>query len=62
MNARTTGGVSAENTGASLSANYDVSADGKRIMFPKRSSDDAKLVVVSNWLSAVRKKLAESRK
>lgn len=54
--------VMAMNVGANASANYDVSADGRRILSPRRSGGDANLVVVTNWLTEVRRKLREAGK
>ena len=43
-------------------ANYDVSPDGKRVLLGKPNGAAANLVVVVNWFTEVRRKLAEAGK
>ena len=43
-------------------ANFDVSRDGSRIIIPVSQSQSYQLVVVPNWLTEFRQRLAASRK
>ncbi len=42
-------------------SNYDLSPDGRRILLSKSAGGEAKLVVVTNWFTEVRRKLAEAK-
>ncbi|MGI8498690.1 MAG: protein kinase domain-containing protein [Gemmatimonadaceae bacterium] len=52
---------SLSNLPAGGSATYDVSRDGERIVFAQPSGGDAKLVVIVNWFTEVRRKLKRAR-
>jgi hypothetical protein len=43
-------------------ANFDVSRDGSRIIIPVSQSQSYQLIVVPNWLTEFRQRLAASRK
>jgi serine/threonine protein kinase/Tol biopolymer transport system component len=41
---------------------YDVSPDGKRLLVARQAVDESKVIVVENWLTEVRRKIAEAKK
>ena len=43
-----------------FSASYDVLRDGQRIVFATAHGGDAKLVVIVNWFTEVRRKLHQT--
>lgn len=47
---------------SSRGSNYDVSPDGRRILLSKPAGNEARLVVVTNWFTEVRRKIAEAKK
>lgn len=47
---------------SSGSASYDVSPDGQRILFAQPTGSEAKLVVIQNWFTEVRRKLELARR
>jgi serine/threonine-protein kinase len=53
--------VPSQNTGFGQ-ANFDVSRDGSRIVVPVSQSQSFQLIVVPNWLTEFRERLAASRK
>jgi hypothetical protein len=48
----------ARRTGAS----YDLSPDGQRIVFAQPTGSEARLVVIVNWFTVVRKMLQEAKR
>jgi hypothetical protein len=48
----------ARRTGAS----YDLSPDGQRIVFAQPTGGEARLVVIVNWFTVVRKRLQEAKR
>ena len=46
----------------SSGSSYDVSPDGQRILFAQPTGSEAKLVVIQNWFTEVRRKLGEARR
>jgi len=42
------------------SASYDVSPDGRRIVVAEPAGSEAKLVVIINWFTEVRRKLKQA--
>ena len=42
-------------------ANFDVARDGARIILPVSQSDEYRLIIVPNWLTEYRERLAASR-
>ena len=46
---------------ATVGANYDLSPDGRRVLVPKPSGGNGKLVVVANWLTEARRKIREAK-
>ena len=49
-------------TSVRSSTSYDVSLDGQRIVFAQPAGGEAKLVVIENWFTTVRKKLREAQR
>lgn len=46
--------------GSDVGANYDISPDGNRILIGKPAGGEAKLIVVTNWFTEVRRKLKQA--
>lgn len=45
-----------------ISASYDVSPDGQRIIFAQPTGSEQKLVVIQNWFTEVRRKLEQAKR
>jgi len=45
-----------------LSATYDISRDGQRIVFAQPTGSEQKLIVIQNWFTDVRRKLEQARR
>ncbi len=45
-----------------LSATYDISRDGQRIVFAQPTGSEQKLIVIQNWFTDVRRKLEQAKR